>query len=99
MSCSTIALSATEIRENLSRLPHWQFRENALERVYAAPTYLDGLEQLNAVARLSEQADHHPDLFLGWRKLTVRYWTHTANGVTQLDFELAQRVEDLLTGK
>lgn len=96
MACPTTALSAEEIRQQLANLPNWQYKENALERFYKAHSYLEGLEKLNTIAQLSEAADHHPDLVLGWRKLTIRYWTHTAQGVTALDFDLAQQAEKAL---
>jgi 4a-hydroxytetrahydrobiopterin dehydratase len=92
----TVALSDADILERLSRLPGWQLRGNALERVYQGKTYLDALDKLVAIARLSEAADHHPDLNLAWKTLTARYWTHTAQGVTTLDFELAESAEAAL---
>lgn len=98
-SCPTIALSADAIREKLNTLPHWQIKDNALERTYKATSYLDGLEKLNAIAQLSETENHHPGMLLEWRKLTVRYWTHTAQGVTELDFQLAQQAEKILASK
>lgn len=96
MTCPTQALSERDILEQLQTLPGWEFRDNALERQYTGKTYLAALEKLNRVARLSEAADHHPDLVLNWKKLIVRYWTHTANGVTELDFQLARQAEALL---
>ncbi len=92
----TIALSAADIHEGLQSLPDWRFCQNAIERVYVGTQYLAVLEKLNAIAQLSEKADHHPDLILQWKKLTIRYWTHTVQGVTVLDFELAHQVEALL---
>lgn len=96
MVCPTKALNAEAITEKLKTLPQWQFRQNALERVYVGKTYLEALERLNAIARLSEAANHHPDLSLAWKTLTVRYWTHTAQGVTDLDFMLANQAEQVL---
>ncbi len=92
----TKALSPTEIEAALLQLPHWHFHQNALQRVYEGANYLQALETLNAVARHSEAADHHPDLQLNWKTLVIRYWTHTAQGVTPLDVRLAHQVEDLL---
>ena len=94
----TTALSNADIQQRLQRLPHWGFTGNALERIYDGPNYLASVETLNQIARLSEEADHHPDLTLNWKKLTIRYWTHTAQGVTDLDFKLAEQVESLLSG-
>jgi 4a-hydroxytetrahydrobiopterin dehydratase len=97
MACPTTALTEVEIQEKLKSLSGWEWRQNAIERVYTGKTYLEALEKLNAVARLSEEADHHPDLLLSWKHLQIRYWTHVAGGVTTLDFELALRAEAVLT--
>lgn len=91
------ALSAAEIEAALQSLPQWRFQQNALQRVYEGASYLQALETLNAVARLSEAADHHPDLQLNWKTLIIRYWTHTVKGVSNLDVELANQVEALLS--
>ncbi|HEY9687500.1 MAG TPA: 4a-hydroxytetrahydrobiopterin dehydratase [Coleofasciculaceae cyanobacterium] len=96
MTCTRTALTQDEIRKHLEQLPTWQLVDNALERHYDGQSYLEALEKLNAIAQLSEASDHHPELRLGWKHLTIRYWTHVANGVTELDFELAHRVEALL---
>lgn len=96
MPCPTQALSAVDIEAQLKALPHWQLKDKALERTYTGKTYLAALEILNRIAQLSETADHHPDLSLHWKKLTLRYWTHTAQGVTELDFQLAHQVEAML---
>jgi 4a-hydroxytetrahydrobiopterin dehydratase len=91
------SLDLTSIEERLKALPGWQVKENALERVYLGKSYLDALEKLNTIAQLAEEADHHPDMLLSWKKLTVRYWTHTANGITDLDFDMANKVEAILS--
>lgn len=97
MTCPTQTLPMAEVLEKLETLPGWALNDNALERVYQGKTYLDALELLNRIARLADEMDHHPDLLLSWRKLVIRYWTHTANGVTELDFESAHRAERLLS--
>lgn len=90
-------LDSTTITEQLAHLPNWHVRDNALERVYQGRSYLDALEKLNDIAQASEAADHHPDLSLCWKTLTIRYWTHTAQGITSLDLDMAHRVEALLS--
>ncbi|WP_373531221.1 4a-hydroxytetrahydrobiopterin dehydratase [Vampirovibrio sp.] len=96
MACPTVSLSRVDIENQLNDLPDWIFNQNALERVYEGKNYLDALQKLNAIAQLSEAADHHPDLSLNWKKLTIRYWTHTAQGVSDLDFKLAHQAEHAL---
>lgn len=95
MSVSTLA--PTQIQDALAtELPLWQYKENALERVYRGSSYMDALDMLNAIARHAETVDHHPDLALHWKTLIIRYWTHTAQGVTELDLAQAKAIEKLL---
>ncbi len=89
-------LNPDEIEDRLCTLPAWHLMRNAIERVYEAPSYRAALDKLNVIAHLSETADHHPEMVLEWKRLTVRYWTHDADGVTERDFELAQEIERLL---
>lgn len=97
MTSSTIkALSENEIQERLKALPDWRYTGKAIERQYEGETYLATVDALNRIARLSEEADHHPDLTLSWKRMTISYNTHTANGVTELDFTLAAKVDNTL---
>ena len=96
MASTVTALERTAIEAALKTLSGWQYTDQALERVYTGKTYLEALDKLNAIAQLSEAQDHHPDLTLNWKKLTIRYWTHTAQGVTELDVKLAQLAEAAL---
>ncbi len=96
MRHATSLLSVDALHEALVHLPGWQVQNNALAREYAAQSYLDGLARLNVIAQLSEDADHHPELILAWGKLTIRFWTHTVQGITALDLELARQVETIL---
>ena len=69
------------------------FRDNALVRELRFANYLDGVAFANEVAKLSEDADHHPELTISWRAVRVSFTTHDAgNRVTRRDFTLAQRV-------
>jgi len=81
----------------MEQLENWTVEDRALERHYQSKNYLDGLEKLNGIAKMSETENHHPELLLEWGRLTIRYWTHTANGITALDFQLARQAELILT--
>ena len=90
------ALSSQAIEAALSELPGWALKDNALERVYGGKSYLDALDKLYAIGQLAEAEDHHPDMRLDYKRLTIRFWTHTAKGVTQRDVDLARKVSELL---
>jgi 4a-hydroxytetrahydrobiopterin dehydratase len=91
-----VALLPDEIVRRLQDLPHWKVVEGALQRIHTCHAYLASLALLNAIGQLAEQYDHHPDLMLNYKRLTVRYWTFRAKGITALDFEMASRVEALI---
>ncbi|MEO8201857.1 MAG: 4a-hydroxytetrahydrobiopterin dehydratase [Gemmatimonadota bacterium] len=83
-----------EIGEKLKALPGWVFDNNALQRTYKSNGWGSTLMVVNAIGFLCEAAGHHPDLSVSWSSVVVRLWTHTANGVTDKDFEVARMIEE-----
>lgn len=69
--------------------------DHHLERDYAFPDFASALAFTNAIGALAEEANHHPDIFLGWGKVRVTLWTHRTNGLTEKDFVLADKIERL----
>ncbi len=67
----------------------WAEVDGALEREFTFPTFPDAIAFVNAVARLSERENHHPDIAIAYSKVTLRWSTHTAGGVTDRDREMA----------
>ena len=65
---------------------------------FTITSFPDAVALLTRLAFEAESADHHPDFVLEYRRLTVRFWTHTANGVTQKDVDAA-RVANRLVGQ
>ena len=53
------------------------------------------LDFVNRVGALAEAEDHHPDIAISYRKVTLRWWTHTAGGITDRDRELAAKTDEL----
>ena len=73
----------------------WTEVDGALERTFELPSFLEALEFVNRVGALAEAEDHHPDIAISYRKVTLRWWTHTAGGITDRDRELARRTDSL----
>ncbi|MCU0476890.1 MAG: 4a-hydroxytetrahydrobiopterin dehydratase [Anaerolineae bacterium] len=93
---STPPLSDSDITAALADLPGWARDGDTLTKTYALPSYLAGVAFASAVGVLSEGLDHHPDLHIGWRKVTVRYNTHDAGSkITAKDVQAARAVEAL----
>lgn len=76
--------------------PGWRAVANHhLERDYTFPDFASALAFTNAVGALAEEANHHPDILVGWGKVRITLWTHVANGLTEKDFALAAEIERL----
>jgi 4a-hydroxytetrahydrobiopterin dehydratase len=73
----------------------WSEVDGALERTFAFESFLDALAFVNRVGELAEAENHHPDIRIDYRKVTLRWWTHTAGGITDRDRELASLSAEL----
>lgn len=90
------AFSDHEIQELIKTLPEWSYDQKALVRTTTFPSFLRAIAYVNAVAHLAERHDHHPDISIQYHRVTLRYWTHRAKGVTHLDFTGAIEAEALI---
>lgn len=73
----------------------WQEQDNALVREFELPSFRDAIEFVDRLADLAESEDHHPDIDVRYRRVTVRWTTHSAGGITEKDRELAERTSTL----
>ena len=89
-------LPQEEIARRLAELPNWKQEDKALVRVQTFPSYKDALDFVYQVGLAAEKNDHHPDIIMNFKRVTVRYWTHTARGISALDFKMAAIVEKLV---
>jgi 4a-hydroxytetrahydrobiopterin dehydratase len=89
--------SEEEIGARLAReLPHWRFENGWIRRKYRTYSWKGTLMAINAVGHLAEAAWHHPDISASYAWLEVRLVTHTAKGITDKDFELARKIEEVV---
>lgn len=85
-----------EIEARLKDLPHWRYVGGALERKIATANFKATLMVVMTVGHLCEAAWHHPDLLVGYNSVTVRLSTHSAKGITEKDFALAAKIEEVV---
>jgi len=69
----------------------WTEVDKALERTFEFESFVDALAFVNRVGELAEAENHHPDIEIHYDKVTLRWWTHTADGITDRDRELAEK--------
>lgn len=69
----------------------WTEVDDALERTFELENFVAALAFVNRVGELAEAEGHHPDIAIHYNRVTLRWWTHTAGGVTDRDRELAEK--------
>jgi 4a-hydroxytetrahydrobiopterin dehydratase len=91
-------LSPDELAAALSGLPLWSGDGEGIRRSVELPGFADAVAAIVRIGFVAEQVDHHPDVDLRWRTLHLVLVTHSAGGVTELDLDLARRIDALLPG-
>ncbi|MFY8217247.1 MAG: 4a-hydroxytetrahydrobiopterin dehydratase [Chthoniobacterales bacterium] len=89
-------LSEEEVENALIELPEWELQGRDIMRVYEFKNFGESIEFVNTVAALAEAANHHPDIDIRWNKVRVKLSTHSKGGLTQLDFDLAEKLDAAL---
>ena len=80
-------------------LPAWSFAGGFIERTYKTSGWKGTLIVVNTVGHLCEAAWHHPDMEVSYNKVRVKLQNHDANGITDKDFELAQKLDEVVLWK
>jgi len=73
----------------------WSEQDGALERELVFDGFPAAIAFVNRLAELAEAENHHPDIAIGYKRVTVRWTTHSAGGITGRDRELAARTNEL----
>jgi 4a-hydroxytetrahydrobiopterin dehydratase len=90
-------LAGAELAALAAELGHaWRVVDgHHLEKEYTFPNFRDALAFTNRVGELAETEGHHPDIYLAWGKVRVTIYTHKIDGLTESDFILAAKAEQL----
>lgn len=89
--------SEQEIAQKLiDELPHWYYENGWIRRKYKTSSWKGTLMVVNTVGHLAEAAWHHPDLTVSYAFVIVKLTTHSAKGITDKDFELAKKIEEVV---
>ena len=86
-----------EIKTRLEQdLPHWYYENGWIKRRYRTNSWKGTLMVVNAIGHLAEAAWHHPDLEVSYAFVLAKLMNHHAKGVTDKDFELARKIEEVV---
>jgi 4a-hydroxytetrahydrobiopterin dehydratase len=91
------AVKGEELHKLFGRLQFgWTMpNDHHLEKEYRFKDFREALGFVNRVGELAERENHHPDLFLAWGRVKMTLWTHSAGGLTENDFILAAKADQL----
>jgi 4a-hydroxytetrahydrobiopterin dehydratase len=90
--------SRAEADAQIQRLRGWRITGDGqrIRKEWTVKNFMAGIKFFNDVARLAEDEGHHPDLHLeGYRKLAIELWTHAIGGLSENDFILAAKIDEL----
>jgi len=91
-------LSHDEAEQQLRELSGWELRDSPdrISKTWTVRNFMAGMNFFNSVAELAETEGHHPDLHLtGYRTVSIEIWTHAINGLSENDFILAAKIDNL----
>lgn len=89
-------LKGEALRPLMEQLPFWKVvDEHHLAKTFLFPDFMTALEFANQIGQLAEQQGHHPDLCISWGKLDVQIYTHKIHGLSESDFILAAKIDEL----
>ena len=85
-------LTEAEIGTRLRGVPGWSREGNAITRTWNFRGFPEALRFINRIGELAESMNHHPDIHNSWATVELRLTTHDKGGLTNLDFELAEKL-------
>ncbi len=93
----TEKLSITHIEQRMSTVSGWTLAGNTIHRIIRFRSFPAAIAFITEVGFLAEAVNHHPDIDIRWRNVTLTLTTHEAGGLTQKDFDLAGQINALIS--
>ncbi len=94
-----VKATGTEIQEFIGQYNSWSVENDKLHREYAFNNFVQAFGFMTETALIAESTNHHPEWFNVYKKVIVDLTTHEAGGITERDFELAKRMEEIAIKK
>ena len=88
-------LSDAEINSRMDSIPDWERDGQEIKRLIVFDSFMDGIAFVTKVANCAENADHHPDIDIRYKKVLFTLSTHSEGGLTEKDFNLAREIDGL----
>ena len=88
-------LSEDDVKKSLEQIPNWKLNGKKIEREFVFKEFKEAMKFVNNVADLAEGEGHHPDIHIHWNKVLLELWTHSMNGLSENDFIVAAKINNL----
>lgn len=89
-------MTTQQVEAGLNDLPGWELKAAKLHRELRFKNFVQAFGFMTQVALLAESADHHPEWFNVYNRVTIDLTTHEANGISQRDFDLAKKINGIV---
>ena len=91
-------LTEDEIAKLMTKLSGWTIQQGKLHREFECKDFVTAFGNMTRVALIAESMNHHPEWFNVWNKVVIDLVTHSVKGISDLDFVLAEKVEEVFSG-
>ena len=88
-------LSEAEVKKWLSETQGWKLSESEITKKFTFKSFIDSINFVNGVAKLAEEANHHPDIVIKYNTVRINLSTHSESGVTEKDLTLATKIDTI----
>jgi 4a-hydroxytetrahydrobiopterin dehydratase len=90
-------LTETEAAALVSKMPGWRILKGKLHKEYECKDFVTAFGNMTRVALVAEAMNHHPEWFNVWNKVIIDLATHSVSGISDYDFVLAEKIEEIFT--
>jgi 4a-hydroxytetrahydrobiopterin dehydratase len=91
------ALTAKQVSLRLKAVPNWSKRAQTILRIFKFEGFLKSIDFVNRIARKAQKTNHHPDIDIRFDKVTLTLTTHDEGGITEKDFSLARKCDEVFS--
>jgi 4a-hydroxytetrahydrobiopterin dehydratase len=88
-------LTDAEVEEKLSHAKGWSLQGGKLHREFQSKDFVTAFGNMTRVALVAESMNHHPEWFNVWNKVVINLNTHDVKGISELDFKLAAKIDEI----
>jgi 4a-hydroxytetrahydrobiopterin dehydratase len=88
-------LLADEIAQKMNEITGWELKGDSINKEWQFKDFSEAMRFINKIAELAEKHDHHPELFNVYNKVSLKFYTHDAGGLTHRDFNIAAEIDKI----